>query len=210
MSRTDAPPCESTHRLSVMGTPVRAKSSHRWPEICNSFAHMKVNSTSSNEIYITPSKIHIYNPGPLVPGTDPQMFASGEQGSMIRNPLIATVLYYNRTIDAFGTGFERVFRLCKDIKYQYSNNQFGFTFEFLRDHFDTENDSKNDSIKDLSDAEKELLRLILTGKRYTRKDLADAIGKSPATVQRYLKHLTELGLIRRDGSNKVGQWVAVK
>ena len=34
MSRTDAPPCESTHRLSVMGTPVRAKSSHRWPEIC--------------------------------------------------------------------------------------------------------------------------------------------------------------------------------
>ena len=61
-----------------------------------------------------------------------------------------------------------------------------------------------------SDVEKELLRLILTGKRYTRKDLADAIGKSPATVQRYLKHLTELGLIRRNGSNKVGQWVAVK
>ena len=68
----------------------------------------------------------------------------------------------------------------------------------------------NDSIKGLSDAEKELLRLILTGKRYTRKDLADAIGKSPATVQRYLKRLTELGLIRRDGSNKMGQWVAVK
>ena len=134
------------------------------------------------------------------------MFASGEQGSMIRNPLIATVLYYNRTIDAFGTGFERVFRLCKDIKYRYSNNQFGFTFEFLRDHFDTE----NDSIKGLSDAEKELLRLILTGKRYTRQDLADAIGKSPATVQRYLKHMTELGLIRRDGSSKMGQWIAVK
>ena len=109
--------------------------------IVNSFAHMKVNSTSSNEIYITPSKVHIYNPGPLVPGTDPEMFASGEQGSMIRNPLIATVLYYSRTIDAFGTGFERVFRLCKDIRYQYSNNQFGFTFEFLRDHFDTINES---------------------------------------------------------------------
>ncbi len=178
--------------------------------IVNSFAHMKVNSTSSNEIYITPSKIHIYNPGPLVPGTDPQMFASGEQGSMIRNPLIATVLYYNRTIDAFGTGFERVFRLCKDIKYQYSNNRFGFTFEFLRNHFDTENESKNDSIKNLSNAEKELFRMILTGKRYTKQDFADAIGKSPASVQRYLKHLTELGLIRRDGSNKMGQWIAVK
>ena len=67
---------------------------------------------------------------------------------MIRNPLIATVLYYNRTIDAFGTGFERVFRLCKDIRYQYSNNQFGFTFEFLRNHFDAINDPINDPIKD--------------------------------------------------------------
>ena len=62
--------------------------------IVNSFAHMKVSKSSSNEIYLTPSKIHIYNPGPLA-GTDPKMFASGEQGSMIRNPLIATVLYYN-------------------------------------------------------------------------------------------------------------------
>ena len=86
-------------------------------------------------------------------------------------------------------------------------------FEFIASFIgsiDLINDPINDSIKGLSDAEKELLRLILTGKRYTRKDFADAIGKSPATVQRYLKHMTELGLIRRDGSNKMGQWVAVK
>ena len=50
----------------------------------------------------------------------------------------------------------------------------------------------------------------MMGKRYTKKDYASAIGKSTATVQRYLKHLTELGLIRREGSNKNGQWVIVK
>lgn len=102
--------------------------------IVNSFAHMKVNVSSANEIYITPAKVHIYNPGPLVPGTDPDMFATGRQGSMIRNPLIATVLYYDKTIDAFGTGFERVFRLCNSasVGYEYRNNQFGFTFDFIR------------------------------------------------------------------------------
>lgn len=178
--------------------------------IVNSFAHMKVNSTSTNEIYITPSKVHIYNPGPLVPGTDPQMFASGEQGSMIRNPLIATVLYYNRTIDAFGTGFERVFRLCKDVSYKYSNSQFGFTFEFLRNQNDFINDVINDPIKDLSDAEKKLYMLILAGKNYNKQEYAEAIGKSTATVQRYLKHMTKLGLIRREGSNKTGKWVVIK
>ena len=40
--------------------------------IINSFAHMKVNPASSNEIYITPTRVHIYNPGPLVPSTDPR------------------------------------------------------------------------------------------------------------------------------------------
>ena len=186
--------------------------------IVNSFAHMKVNSSSFNEIYITPSKIHIYNPGPMVPGTDPQMFASGGQGSMIRNPLIATVLYYDGTIDIFGTGFERVFSLCKNIKYQYNSNQFGFTFEFLRNQADianntvndTANNSKKGSVEDLSDVEKELLRMIRTGKKYTKQDFADAIGKSPKTVQRYLTHLAELGLIQREGANKNGQWIAVE
>ncbi len=177
--------------------------------IINSFVHMKVNSSSSNEIYVTPSKVHIYNPGPLVPGTDPKMFASGEQGSMIRNPLIATALYYNRTIDAFGTGFERVFKLCKDIKYQYSNNQFGFTFEFLRDQLDIINDSIS-SYSEFSESEMKLYKYLLKGNRYTKQELADAIGKSPITVQRYLKHMMELGLIKRVGANKNGRWVVVK
>ena len=160
--------------------------------------------------YLTPSKIHIYNPGPLVPGTDPKMFASGEQGSMIRNPLIATVLYYNRTIDAFGTGFERVFRLCKDFPYQYKNNQFGFTFEFLRNQNAMINDPINDPINNLKDAERALLTLIITGQAHNKQEFSEKIGKSPATVQRYIKHLMELGLIQREGAKKNGRWIVVK
>ncbi len=175
--------------------------------IVNSFAHMKVNRASSNEIYITPTRVHIYNPGSLVPGTDPQMFASGAQGSMIRNPLIATVLYYNRTIDAFGTGFERVFRLCRENGYRYSNNQFGFTFEFIRS-----NDWKNEPINDpingaLTKNEADVLEILGGNQRYSKSEIAARLGKSPATVQRIIKSLTEKGRIRRVGSNKTGYWI---
>ena len=174
--------------------------------IVNSFAHMKVNPSSSNEIYITPTRVHIYNPGSLVPGTDPQMFANGAQGSMIRNPLIATVLYYNKTIDAFGTGFERVFRLCGENKYRYSNNQFGFTFEFIRTN-EMINDAINDSIKDdLTKTEKAVFDLICSGKKYSKNEIAAKIDKSPMTVQRAIKALIEKGLIKRVGSNKSGYW----
>ena len=178
--------------------------------IVNSFAHMKINPASSNEIYITPTKIHIYNPGPLVPGTDPKMFASGEQGSMIRNPLIATVLYYNKTIDAFGTGFERVFRICKDIDYRYNSNQFGFTFEFIRPTDDMINETLNDMIYDkLTNDERVILELLRkNGRRYTKQAMGDVIGKSLSTVNRVIRSLTEKGLIERVGSNKTGYWIS--
>ena len=180
--------------------------------IVNSFAHMKINPASSNEIYITPTRIHIYNPGPLVPGTDPKMFASGEQGSMIRNPLIATVLYYNKTIDAFGTGFERVFRLCKDIDYSYSSNQFGFTFEFIRPTYETINETINDIIfRDLTTDERLVLELLKkNGKKYTKQDMANSIGKSISTINRVIKSLNDKELIERIGSNKTGYWKTKK
>ena len=176
--------------------------------IVNSFVHMKINKSSSNEIYITPTKIHIYNPGSLVPGTDPEMFASGEQGSMIRNPLIATVLYYNKTIDAFGTGFERVFHLCKDIEYSYRNNQFGFTFEFKRRgksaYVETENKPRE---VHLTRDEQLILNLLqMNGRKYTNQDMAHTIDKSISTVGRVLKSLKDKQLIKRVGSKKNGHW----
>ena len=187
--------------------------------VVNSFAHMNVemNEMSANEIYITPSRVHIYNPGPLVPGTDPDMFAKGEQGPMIRNPLIATTLYYNDTIDAFGTGFERVFKLCGKDFYKYNSNQFGFAFDFLRKNnepssikeeadygFDIK-DPKNNFTKD----EIKLYELLNEGVHYTKTDLAKKMKKSESTVQRIVKRLIDRGAVRRVGSNKTGWWEAI-
>lgn len=180
--------------------------------IVNSFAHMRVNPSSSNEIYITPTRIHIYNPGSLVPGTDPQMFANGEQGSMIRNPLIATVLYYNRTIDAFGTGFERVFKLCSAGNYQYSNNQFGFTFEFIRSKDttnDTINDITNDGARALTDDEKATLSFFKRTPHATKSALAIELGKSVSTANRLVKRLIEIGVLKHVGPNKGGKWIVM-
>ena len=136
-------------------------------------------------------------------------FADGAQGSMIRNPLIATVLYYNRTIDAFGTGFERVFRLCGEDRYRYSNNQFGFTFEFIRSN-DSINDLINDPITNrLTKTEKAVLDILSADQKFSKKDIAARIGKSSATVQRAIKKLTEKGLIKRVGPNKNGYWTII-
>lgn len=40
---------------------------------------------------------------------------------------------FNGFIDAFGTGFDRVFTLCaqENIDYKYQNNEFGFLLFFI-------------------------------------------------------------------------------
>ena len=76
--------------------------------------------------------------------------------------------------------------------------------------FETINDLINDPINNLKDPERALLTLIMTGQARNKQELSENIGKSPVTVQRYIKHLTELGIIRREGSNKSGRWIVVK
>lgn len=207
--------------------------------VVNSFAHMKVNNVSAHEIYITPDRIHVYNPGSLIPGTNPKMFANHEQGSMIRNPLIAQALYYNGTIDAFGTGFSRVFNLCKGMKFNFFDNEFGFSFEFLR----SENDKNlkyqdgvysinkiiddriksmyilpqtiedyfltRDNARKLKASTVEVYSIIIKDPYISVDRISDRINKSNATINRSIKELKNLGLIKRIGSNKNGHWLVV-
>ncbi|MCR4652899.1 MAG: putative DNA binding domain-containing protein [Eubacterium sp.] len=102
--------------------------------LINSFAHCRYQKGDYNEISISRSNVRIYNPGSILNDTSPRDFASGKVGSKIRNPLIATVLFKNGLIDAFGTGFDRTFHLCSrfSVNYEYWNDEYGFTFVFKR------------------------------------------------------------------------------
>ena len=183
--------------------------------VVNSFAHMKVNNSSFNEIYITPTKIHIYNPGFLVKGKSPLDFANGTDGPIARNPLINTVLYLNKTIESFGTGFGRVFNLCKKhgISTNYKNNDFGFVFEFIRKNYSITDDIIDDTINDtinqkivLTPTEEDVLNTIKNNNRATRLQISKIVNKSEPTVQRAINKLVKNKYIIRVGSNKNGFW----
>ena len=100
--------------------------------IVNSFVHREMDKGLPNEIRIIPSKVKIHNPGSMPQGKNEE-FAYCKKGSLLRNPLIATVLYFNGTIEAFATGLERVQQLCRNCTgYSFGNDRSGFTFDFLR------------------------------------------------------------------------------
>ena len=93
--------------------------------------------------------------------------------------------------------------------YLKRSKQFGFTFEFLRTHINSYNESINDLINTLTEDENRILEIIKSGRKLTKEEMAQEIGKSKATVQRCIKSLLEKGFIKRIGSNKTGYWVVV-
>lgn len=138
-------------------------------------------------------------------------FADGTNGPIARNPLINTVLYLNKTIESFGTGFGRVFNLCDKNKIQtrYGNNDFGFVFEFMRKPFVSEV-TMSDASKDFVDNESLVLDAIKNNTEANITELAKITGKSPSTVQRTITKLIQDGLAERIGSKRDGCWRLTK
>ena len=181
--------------------------------IINSFAHCHYQKGDSNEISITKSRVRIYNPGGILNNTNPIDFASGKVGSKIRNPLIATVLFKNGMIDAFGTGFDRAFRVCADngVDYEYQNDEYGFTFIFKRKNNDKINDRINDKkntqkTHGTSGLDRMIMQLVSDNCYITIPEIAEQVGKSEATVHRHLSNLVLNGKLKRVGSRKSGYW----
>ena len=202
---------EGTKRIETPEIPIKAIREI----VINSLAHCKYQKGDCNEITITKSKVRIYNPGGILNDVSPVDFANGKIGSKIRNPLIATALFKNGLIDAFGTGFDRTFRVCDEAKveYEFQNDEYGFTFVFKRKNLKiaNQNDKLNDKISDkindkINLLDKKIIKLLSDNAYMTIPEIAKAVSKSEPTVHRHLNSLTSQNKIQRIGSRKSGYW----
>lgn len=179
--------------------------------VINSFAHAQYGTTTQHEIDIHPGKVVIYNPGEFPPEFSPEDFATKNLSSIIRNELIAKVLYLCHDIESFGSGFKRVYTLCNQngVECSYEKTPIGFSFVFLRDDPNAKiNVPKNDKNVPvvLSKTEKAVYELLKVQPNLTREELSIEISKTVKTVQRALDGLKAKGLISRVGNNRSGYW----
>ena len=179
--------------------------------VINSFAHAQYGTTTQHEIDIHPGKVVIYNPGEFPPEFSPEDFATKNLSSIIRNELIAKVLYLCHDIESFGSGFKRVYTLCNQngVVCSYEKTPIGFSFVFLRSDPNAKiNVPKNDKNVPiiLSKTEKAVYELLKAQPNLTREELSIEISKTVKTVQRALDGLKTKGLISRVGTNRSGYW----
>lgn len=179
--------------------------------LANSFAHAIYNGRTNHEICIHPSMITIYSPGEYASKHTPEEYIEGNLESEIRNATISKILYLNKSIEQFGSGFKRIHSLCKDagVKYSYKNTDNGFKFIIYRPQLQSDIQSVTLDVT-LNGTEMSVLVLLKQKPDSSRDEIAEKISKTVRTVQRALDSLRDKGYIERIGSKQNPTWKILK
>ena len=104
--------------------------------VINSFAHARYKAETEHEINIFPGRVTIYNPGSFPDNLTPLDFVNSNRSSIKRNKIIFDVLFRSKEVEKSGSGFKRVYDLCKqeNIKCEFKTDIYGFSFSFIRNN----------------------------------------------------------------------------
>lgn len=182
--------------------------------IINSFCHRDYYASESNYVAVFKDRIDISNPGRFPEGLEPQDFISGEHESVLRNPLIAEVLYKSKEIEHWGSGLKRICDECKvnKVKVEFELRKSGFAVTFYRPFIGI-TPPPTPPVPPLAGAtelETKIHSILAANPRMSRTELADNLGIKLDTVKEYIKRLKNKKLLKRIGTTSKGHWEVKK
>lgn len=191
----------------------------------NALMHRDYQSNMPTRLYQYDDFIEIMNPGGLYGQARPENFPLVND---YRNSVVAEMMKTLNYVNMFNHGVSDVQALLKDNDSPAAEFNVSYLTVFsvivrepvddtkndIKDiNNDVKNDIKNDiknSERNVSDLDRNIILAITEDKFITSNILAKKFNKSQITIQRHLKSMQEMGLIRRVGPVKGGHWEVVK
>ena len=155
-----------------------------------------------NEVAIFKDRVEIYNPGDFPEGYTPEDFIKGEEHSIPRNPLIASVLFRTKDVEEWGSGLKRISKECAEngVKVAFKVLKSGFLVTFCRELSPSPREETRGKTRD------KILFFIKRNPQLTIDRLAKLTGVSAKGVEWHIAKLKGDGRLRRSGSRKAGRW----
>ena len=205
-----------SRRKEIPEIPIRAFSE----AIGNSLCHRDYSNPKGNEIAIFKDRIEIYNPGTFPKDLNPEDFFTGEEHSILRNPLIAETMYKSEDIEKWASGLKRIHEECErnHVKVEFNRIKTGFVVCFFRPRWvegegleiSGQKTVEKAGEKTVEKAVEKIQALIMANPQITQKKLMDRTGLTRRGVEWNLKKLKELGFLKRVGPDKGGHWEITK
>jgi ATP-dependent DNA helicase RecG len=201
-------------RIEIPEVPIRALKE----ALVNSFCHRDYTAPESNKIAIYKDRVEIWNPGNFPHGYNPLDFVKKELPSILRNPLIANILYLSEDVEKWGSGLRRIYEECnsQDVKVEFDVLKYGFSVVFYRHkseaNLDDDVDTNRTQIGHKSDEEARrewILEYLKANKSIKSKDLIKKFGIVKDTASRDLNILINKNkIIKKGAGNNV--WYELK
>lgn len=195
-------------RKEIPEIPVRAITE----AVVNSLCHRDYTNPNANKIAVFKNRIEIYNPGQFPEGYEPEDFIKGRAESILRNPLIANILYLSADIERWGSGLKRIYDACKDerVKVEFKKLKSGFSIVFYRGGLpDTEkivSETTQKLLKNYPKTTQKIIYLIKENPTITREELSKILGITSDGIKYHLTNLKKKGFLKRVGPAKGGYW----
>ncbi|MEF9426732.1 MAG: putative DNA binding domain-containing protein [Candidatus Mariimomonas ferrooxydans] len=176
--------------------------------LVNSFCHRDYYAPESNKIAIFKDRVEIWNPGTFPEGLIPEDFITGEGQSVLRNPLIAEILYKSKEIERWGSGLKRIYEECmtSNVKVEFKDLKTGFLVVFYRSEGITPKTTLKTTPKTTPKTRDEILHLIRQYPGITKEEIAGHLNITLDGVKYHIRKLTKEGIISWNGPSKGGRW----
>ena len=185
--------------------------------ICNAIVHKDYTGTFT-QMRIMDDKIELWNHGTLPPNYTIETLLNDHE-SLPRNSLIADTFYMAGYIESWGRGYEKIRNAFEKEHLQipvFEQVRGGVMATIRRERFMAIQQGRNvssmsldvgsSSEVQLTDRQREVIRLIGINPSISAKLLAQKLNISMATVKRELTNLSERNIIEHKGALKGGHW----
>lgn len=171
--------------------------------VINAFVHNDWSKCFSPKFEIFSDKLVISSVGGLQENIELKDFFDGK--SLPRNPELMKVFCDLKLVENMGTGIKRILKTYDKSCFNVTSNSITVSFDFNKNEFENNQKMTFTSVL-LSETQKAIVSLVSKKPKITQDELANILDINVRTVQRNIKHLLDLELIYRVGSDKKGEW----
>jgi len=177
--------------------------------IINAICHRDYEDTGNVQVRIFDDRLEVWNPGTLPPGLTLESL-KGEHRSQPRNSLIAECFYLIKYIEQWGTGTNRIIKLCKEARLpapEFAQKAGSFVLMFKKGR------KKKEVVEvlPLNRTQNLILEYIRKHKATSTKDLVKYLGISDRAVQKNLQGMMHLlNWTGKSPSDPTGKYILIK